>query len=486
LSPYVLRKEIARILEASGPELLCKEEFRRTSPSIFWNLTWHLSNYRLPIDFLLFHFSASLTNGNATTTVNGTTATTTTIVTSSSSVTISSAASPTSALSTTSSQTDSVMTSTTVAAMTAQALAAATASFASHPATGNHIHHLHSPHAPLTPAPATLPIVVTTTSTSTSSSVVPSASISSIPSPSVSGISHAHLTPTPPATPPPTNAMSSPTSASSTSSHYHPHPPPENPPVLSIAPHPLLPAAAAAAIASPVPIAFGGHASPVLGPPTLAVPVTFATLPGSSPIPKRGSFSVPLVLHPPASTTGGGGTSLATPSPPPTAHRLSFGAVHVPAKIASASSQSPSPSPAPSTSTNAAAAATTNGSGRPHITLVSVTRVPVVDTTVVNDDDSAPSSPDSAPITFYPLPDTSPNHASVTSVGSSSQNDNHERSERSNSLDDRTPPPIVLHLPTDGLHDTPSTVASLLSPSADDRVTLYAFDETPTATAQPS
>ena len=50
LSPLVLRKEVTRIIDAYGIGHIASHSFKRNSPTIFWNLIWHLTNQQLSVD----------------------------------------------------------------------------------------------------------------------------------------------------------------------------------------------------------------------------------------------------------------------------------------------------------------------------------------------------------------------------------------------------------------------------------------------------
>jgi len=56
LSPWVLRKEVDRILQIWGIDYLCSTQFRKqnqTNATVFWNLLILFRKYQLPFAFLL-------------------------------------------------------------------------------------------------------------------------------------------------------------------------------------------------------------------------------------------------------------------------------------------------------------------------------------------------------------------------------------------------------------------------------------------------
>lgn len=72
LSPNVLHKELDTLLrdthsETSPGAYISSRTFRLRSPTIFWNLVWHITNYSLPITFLIPWMSppVSPTNSSA-------------------------------------------------------------------------------------------------------------------------------------------------------------------------------------------------------------------------------------------------------------------------------------------------------------------------------------------------------------------------------------------------------------------------------------
>lgn len=56
LSPRVLEKELNALMDTASPNYLTSREFRTKSPTLFWNLVWHLSNYSLPLKQLVGHW----------------------------------------------------------------------------------------------------------------------------------------------------------------------------------------------------------------------------------------------------------------------------------------------------------------------------------------------------------------------------------------------------------------------------------------------